>query len=352
MRSSGPTRRWIPPRGCKGARWVEPEIVIRVEFAEWTADDLLRQAAYKGLEPDKDAARRPARARGPDARRATAAAERDPCSGSRRWPSQPSDRHDRRARGLEKEGIWVVDGREIRVTNLDKVLFPGRDGETPVTKRDLLRYHVAGRPDPRAIPRRPRADRPALPERGRAEGLLAEGLPATRRLDQALDVPPPRGGPEGVRRRRLGRDAGLAGAGGGDRAPPLDEPDRCARPAALRPHRHRSRAGHDLGGGPRRWRACIGRRSSTSACAGYPKVTGKRGIQVWIGIEPGPTFDETRDWVEGISRAVGAIGARPRQLGVGEARAEGQGAARLHPERDQQDPRRAVQRRARRPVPR
>lgn len=39
---------------------------------------------------------------------------------------------------------------------------------------------------------------------------------------------------------------------------------------------------------------------------GHPKVTGKRGIQVWVGIAAGPTFDETRDWVEGLSRAVGA----------------------------------------------
>src|SRR5204862_199307 len=28
----------------------------------------------------------------------------------------------------------------LRVTNLDKVLFPARPGEEPVTKRDLLRY--------------------------------------------------------------------------------------------------------------------------------------------------------------------------------------------------------------------
>ena len=39
---------------------------------------------------------------------------------------------------------------------------------------------------------------------------------------------------------------------------------------------------------------------------GHPKVTGKRGIQVWIGIRHGPTFDDTRDWVEGLSRAIGA----------------------------------------------
>jgi bifunctional non-homologous end joining protein LigD len=40
---------------------------------------------------------------------------------------------------------------------------------------------------------------------------------------------------------------------------------------------------------------------------GHPKVTGKRGIQVWIGIARGPTFEDTRTWVEGISRAVGSM---------------------------------------------
>jgi bifunctional non-homologous end joining protein LigD len=37
-----------------------------------------------------------------------------------------------------------------------------------------------------------------------------------------------------------------------------------------------------------------------------PKVTGRRGIQIWIPITPGPGFDETRAWVETLSRAVGA----------------------------------------------
>jgi bifunctional non-homologous end joining protein LigD len=39
---------------------------------------------------------------------------------------------------------------------------------------------------------------------------------------------------------------------------------------------------------------------------GLPKVTGQRGIQVWVPIRRGYTFDETRAWVEGVSRAVGA----------------------------------------------
>jgi bifunctional non-homologous end joining protein LigD len=36
-----------------------------------------------------------------------------------------------------------------------------------------------------------------------------------------------------------------------------------------------------------------------------PKVTGKRGVQIWIPIAAGYTFDDTRAWVETLSRAVG-----------------------------------------------
>jgi bifunctional non-homologous end joining protein LigD len=40
---------------------------------------------------------------------------------------------------------------------------------------------------------------------------------------------------------------------------------------------------------------------------GFPKVTGKRGIQIWIHIQPRYTFDETRDWVGKLSRGVAAV---------------------------------------------
>jgi bifunctional non-homologous end joining protein LigD len=40
---------------------------------------------------------------------------------------------------------------------------------------------------------------------------------------------------------------------------------------------------------------------------GRPKVTGKRGIQVWIPIRPGYTFDETRAWTERLSKTVGKV---------------------------------------------
>jgi bifunctional non-homologous end joining protein LigD len=38
---------------------------------------------------------------------------------------------------------------------------------------------------------------------------------------------------------------------------------------------------------------------------GFPKLTGKRGIQIWVPVRDGYTFDQTRDWVGELSRAVG-----------------------------------------------
>jgi bifunctional non-homologous end joining protein LigD len=38
----------------RGAQFVEPKLVVEVEFAEWTAAGQLRAPVYKGLRPDKD----------------------------------------------------------------------------------------------------------------------------------------------------------------------------------------------------------------------------------------------------------------------------------------------------------
>ena len=51
-------------------------------------------------------------------------------------PSSTSCR--RRARGL-------LQGRELALTNLDKVLFPAGDDGDPVTKRELVRYYACDR---------------------------------------------------------------------------------------------------------------------------------------------------------------------------------------------------------------
>ena len=46
-----------PPKlVARAARWVRPELVAEVAFAEWTHDDTLRHRSYIGLRNDKDPA--------------------------------------------------------------------------------------------------------------------------------------------------------------------------------------------------------------------------------------------------------------------------------------------------------
>src|SRR3954470_17902335 len=57
------------------------------------------------------------------------------------WPA-PSDDELKELNALKKEGLWTLGGLELKLTNLDKALFPAKGRRKPVTKRDLIRYHA------------------------------------------------------------------------------------------------------------------------------------------------------------------------------------------------------------------
>jgi len=330
-----------PPKDYKGrwggdlknVTWVKPEIVIRAELGGWTRDNLVRQAAFKGLDeggkPPTEVVRERPVVAGPTVEAVEAALPGEtgagPTSGARGADAQPAfapatPEELAALDALKADGLWHIGGRELKLTNLDKVLFepkagdPDPDGSkprrggspAPVTKRELVRYFASVAP--RMLPHL----------EGRALNLHrypnGAGHPGFWQKN-ARDVPP---------WVRTWREIGVE-----DRSPNLhvvaDQAATLAwlgNLAAFEVHAWTNRLEEpgrpsfaliDIDPGEatswdetvtlaRLFRAAL----EHLKVRGYPKTTGQRGIQVWIPVEPRYTFRETSDWVEGLSRAVGS----------------------------------------------
>ena len=91
--------------------------------------------------------------------------------GRRRRPTSSP----RSTRCRQGGGQWTLGEHTLKLTNLDKVLFPAQRPHRAVTKRDLIRHYADDRPGDAAVPRRPAGQPAPLPGRHRQAGLLAQG---------------------------------------------------------------------------------------------------------------------------------------------------------------------------------
>lgn len=105
------------PRPNEKLTWLEPELVAEIKFAEWTKENLLRQASYKGLRNDKDP------------REIKKEKTEDEIQ-----PQSPAIEVERSIIANSKS--IIIEG--IAITNPDKVLFD----EPVITKEDVIRYYA------------------------------------------------------------------------------------------------------------------------------------------------------------------------------------------------------------------
>jgi bifunctional non-homologous end joining protein LigD len=106
-------------------KWVRPELVCEVEFAEWTDERVMRQPIFLGLREDKD----------------PRLVVREEFSSKVLPEAEPGGEGERKRskKTAPKKGseIVVIEGNRLELTNLDKVFWP----EEGYTKRDLIEYY-------------------------------------------------------------------------------------------------------------------------------------------------------------------------------------------------------------------
>ncbi len=151
-RSSPPFFDEVPAYRAKGAHWIEPTLVGEVEFRNWTPDGRLRAPSWRGLRSDLDPADLEREAV-PDAPVPSPVAAEEPAESPDAATDEPAERADEPADEPQPQNVLVeVEGRRLRLSNLDKVLYP----DTGFTKGQVINYysrvapvllgHLAARP--------------------------------------------------------------------------------------------------------------------------------------------------------------------------------------------------------------
>lgn len=104
-----------PPdeRANEKITWLEPEFAAEIKFAEWTKDNLLRQASYKGLRTDKD--------------------PKEIKREEEKELLQPTVNEEKQTE-LNTDKL-VIEG--VKISSPDKIIF----NDPKITKEDVIRYY-------------------------------------------------------------------------------------------------------------------------------------------------------------------------------------------------------------------
>ena len=131
------------PKTNEKAHWVEPKVVVEVKFSEWTADRRLRQPIFLGVRDDKEASEVGVEKQSVQKSARKTAKRASTRAGTTRKRSTKVDNESIIEQLMEieqrrGEGNIEVEGRKLKVSNLDKVFFP----KAKYTKGDVMRYYA------------------------------------------------------------------------------------------------------------------------------------------------------------------------------------------------------------------
>ena len=294
-----------PPSPSEPVTWVEPQLVCEVRHAGWTRAGLLRHPAFLALRQDlapedcvrEEAADPSALLEIPAGRAGPAAAE---------IPGRDLDSEVAAALEalphLRPDDWWEIGPRRLRLTNLDKPLWPA----PVITKRQMIDYYV--RMSPYLLP--------YLRDRPLSTQVFPEGVTGHSfwRKDKPSHAPEwidswlfegERASKRWVVVREPATLGWLANAGVVDLHPWHSRVDAPDRPdwAVFDLDPFEPASFDDVRQIARLVKAAL----DHLGLRGLLKTSGQTGLQIYVPLRRGPDYSRVRGWVEEVARAIGRV---------------------------------------------
>ena len=123
-RKAAPFKQAPEPRKNEKITWLEPELIAEIKFAQWTEENLLRQASFKGLRTDKEP--RDIKKEKVD----------DKTQSDEKPKEEQSPAKDMERPMKAKVDSIIING--IKITSPDKVIFDNPE----IAKADVVQYYA------------------------------------------------------------------------------------------------------------------------------------------------------------------------------------------------------------------